>query len=103
MHIVILITAKDKPEADKIAKTLIKNKLAACVNIVTGVKSLFRWQGKIDQAKEALLIVKSRKEKFDKIVKLVKSAHSYAVPEIIALPIVSGFKPYLNWINESIR
>lgn len=103
MHIVILITAKDKPEAEKIAKMLIKNKLAACVNILAGVKSLFRWQGKIDQAKEALLIVKSRKEKFNKIAKLVKSMHSYDLPEIIAVPIVSGFKPYLDWINESIR
>jgi len=103
MHIVILITTKDKLEAEKIAKMLIQNKLAACVNILAGVKSLFRWQGKIDQAKEALLIVKSKKEKFDKIAKLVKSMHSYDLPEIIAIPIVSGFKPYLDWINESVR
>ena len=103
MHIVILITARDKKEAHKIAKALLKNKLAACVNIIGGLSSIFRWQGKIDQAKETLLIVKSKKEKFEKIVKLVKSAHSYAVPEIIAMPIVSGFKPYLNWINDSIR
>ncbi len=103
MYIIILITAKDKSEADKIAKILIKNKLAACVNILTGIKSLFWWQGKIDQAKETLLIVKSKKEKFNRIVKLVKSVHSYEVPEIIAIPIVSGFKPYLNWIDESIR
>ncbi len=103
MYIIILITAKDKKEADKIAQALIKNKLAACVNILPGVQSLFWWQGKVDQAKEALLVVKSRKEKFAKIAKLVKSVHSYDVPEIIAIPIVSGFKPYLNWIDESIR
>ncbi len=103
MHIVILITAKDKKEAEKIAKKLIKSKLAACVNIVGGIKSLFWWQGKVDQAKETLLIVKSRKEKFEKIAKLAKAIHSYDVPEIIAIPIVSGFKPYLNWIDDSIR
>ena len=103
MHIIILITTKDKKEAEKISKLLIKNRLAACVNIVNGVKSLFWWQGKVDQAKEALLIVKSRKEKFVKIAKLVKANHSYDLPEIIAIPIVSGFKPYLNWINDSIR
>lgn len=103
MHIVILITAQDKKEAEKIAKSLIAAKLAACVNIISGVKSLFRWQGKVEQAKEVLLIVKSRKEKFAKIAKLVKANHSYDVPEIIALPIASGFKPYLDWINESIR
>ena len=103
MYIIILITAKDKKEADKIAKKLIKSKLAACVNIVGGIKSLFWWQGKVDQAKELLLIVKSRKEKFAKIAKLVKAIHSYAVPEIIAIPVVCGFQPYLNWINDSIR
>jgi len=103
MHIIILITTKDKKEAEKISRLLIKNRLAACVNIINGVKSLFWWQGKADQAKEALLIVKSRKEKFVKIAKLVKANHSYDVPEIIAIPIVSGFKPYLNWINDSIR
>ncbi len=103
MHIIVLITARDKKEADKIAEKLIRDKLAACVNIVSGIKSLFWWQGKVDRAKETLLIVKSRKEKFAKIVRSVKANHSYAVPEIIAIPIASGFKPYLEWIDESIR
>ncbi|MFH0855362.1 MAG: divalent-cation tolerance protein CutA [Candidatus Omnitrophota bacterium] len=103
MHIIILITAKERKEAEKIAKSLIKNKLAACVNIVSGIKSFFLWQGKLNQVEETLLIVKSRKEKFNKIAKLVKASHSYDVPEIIAMPIVSGFKPYLSWINDSIR
>ncbi|MBP7836016.1 MAG: divalent-cation tolerance protein CutA [Candidatus Omnitrophica bacterium] len=103
MHIIVLITAGNKKEADKIAKKLVQDKLAACVNIVAGVKSLFWWQGKVERAKETLLIVKSRKEKFNKIVKSVKANHSYAVPEIIAIPIASGFKPYLKWIDESLR
>lgn len=103
MHIIILITAKDKSQAGKISKLLIKNKLAVCVNIISGLESIFSWKGKVERAKETLLMVKSRKDKFNKIVKLVKSAHSYAVPEIIALPIVSGFKPYLKWIDESLR
>lgn len=103
MRVIILITAKDNKEADKIAKLLIKNKLAACVNIASGLKSIYLWKGKVEQAKETLLIVKSRKDKFDKIVKLVKSAHSYEVPEIIAVPIACGFKPYLRWIDESVR
>jgi len=102
MHIIILITAASKKEADKIAKALIKNRLAACVNIVAGALSLFWWKGKVDRAREALLVVKTRKEKFSKIVKLVKSLHSYEVPEIIAIPIVSGFKAYLKWIDESL-
>jgi periplasmic divalent cation tolerance protein len=102
MRVIILITAKDKKEADKIATLLIKNKLAACVNIVGGLKSIYLWKGKIEQAKETLLIVKSRKDKFDKIVKLARSVHSYEVPEIIAVPITNGFKPYLRWIDESL-
>jgi periplasmic divalent cation tolerance protein len=103
MRVIILITAKDKSEAGKIAKALIKNKLVACVNIVGGLNSIFLWKGKVSQAKETLLIAKSKKEKFNKIVKLVKSVHSYEVPEIIAIPIISGFKPYLRWIDESLR
>ena len=103
MHIVIFITSANKKEAAKIAQALIKNKLAACVNIAGNLQSIFRWEGKIDQAKEILLVVKSKKEKLNKIIKLVKSLHSYETPEIIALPIVGGFKPYLNWINESLR
>ncbi|MFA4989747.1 MAG: divalent-cation tolerance protein CutA [Candidatus Omnitrophota bacterium] len=103
MHSIVLITAANKKEAEIIAKKLIQDKLAACVSIVSGIKSLFWWQGKVDRAKETLLIVKSRKEKFTKIVKSVKARHSYTVPEIIAIPIASGFKPYLQWIDESLR
>jgi periplasmic divalent cation tolerance protein len=103
MHIVIFITASKKEEARKIANELIAKKLVACVNIVDRVESHFWWQGKVDNAKEVLLIAKSRKDKFAKIVKSVKSVHSYDVPEIIAMPIIAGYKPYLRWINDSIR
>ena len=103
MHIIIFITASGKREAKNIAQQLIKNKLAACVNIIDKIESLFWWQGKVDRAKETLLVIKSRKEKLTKIVKLVKSIHSYQVPEIIALPIIAGYEPYLRWIDESLR
>ena len=103
MQIVVFITASDKKEAKNIASRLVKNKLAACVNIVEKLESLFWWQGKVSQAKETLLIVKSKKEKLAKIIKIVKLLHSYEVPEIIALPIIDGYKPYLNWINDSVR
>lgn len=100
---VIFITCANKEEAEKIAAALVKNRLAACVNIAKNIESVFWWQGKIDIAKEALLIVKSKKSKLAKIIKLVKSIHSYDVPEIIALPIIGGDKSYLDWIDESIR
>lgn len=102
-YIIVFITTSNKKEAKKLATALIKNRLAACVNIIGGLRSLFKWQGKLDEAQEVLLIVKSKKEKFNKIAKLVKSLHSYEVPEIIAIPIASGFKPYLKWIDDSFR
>jgi len=103
MHIIIFITASNKKEAQKIAAGLIKQKLAACVNIVDKVDSLFSWEGKTQKAKESLLIIKSRKEKMPKVIKLVKSLHSYTVPEIIPLPIIAGDKPYLRWIDAVLR
>ena len=103
MYIVILVTAKDKKEAQKISAGLIKAKLVACVNIVSKIDSIFFWAGKIDQAKESLLVIKSKKEKLPRIIKLVKSMHSYKVPEIIALPVISGNKTYLRWIDASLK
>jgi len=103
MYIVIFITASGKKEAEDIARALLKNKLAACVNIVERVKSFFWWKGSVDQAKESLLIIKSKKAKFPRIIKLVKSIHSYKVPEIIALPVVCGESNYLRWVDESIK
>lgn len=103
MYIVVFITASNQKEASNIAKALLENKLVACVNILDKVKSIFWWQGKIDQAQEALLIVKSKKSELNKIIKLVKSIHSYQVPEIIASPIIGGNQSYLRWLNESIR
>ncbi len=97
------MTAANKKEANKIASVLIKEKLAACVNIIEGVRSLFRWQGKIDMAQEALLVIKSRKTLMNRLIKKVKSLHSYEVPEIIALPIICGDKKYLEWLDESTK
>ncbi|MBN1912777.1 MAG: divalent-cation tolerance protein CutA [Candidatus Omnitrophica bacterium] len=103
MHVVILVTVPDDKQADFIAQKLVEARLVACVNIVSGVRSLFWWEGKVDQAKETLLIIKTRKALTGKLVKKVKSLHKYTVPEIIALPIIAGNKEYLDWINESTR
>ena len=101
MHIVILVTAKDEAQANKIVEKLVEEKLIACANIVPGIRSIFRWQGKVDRADEVLLVLKSRRRHFPAIVKAVKALHSYDVPEVIALPIVEGNKDYLNWLTES--
>jgi len=103
MHIVVLITVANKKEAKKIASVLLKNRLAPCVNIIDKIDSLFWWEGRINSAKEVLLIVKSRKDKFSKLVKLVKANHSYQVPEIICLPVTAGLASYLRWWDDYLR
>jgi periplasmic divalent cation tolerance protein len=102
MNIVIFITTADKNEAKKIARALVKDRLAACVNIVDAIESVFCWQGKIEKAKEAFLVVKTKKGLLPRIIKLVKSLHSYQVPEIIALPVIAGEKRYLDWLSQSV-
>ena len=99
-YIVVMITTSSGEEAERIARDLLDKSLAACVNIVSGVKSLFWWEGKIQEAGEHLLLIKTRLDKMEKIIKSVKQIHSYAVPEIIALPIIAGNKSYLEWINQ---
>ncbi len=99
---VIFITCANKNEAKKISAGLISAKLAACVNVVDGVESLFWWEKKVDRAREVLLIVKSKKTKLAGIIKKVRSLHSYSTPEIIALPIIGGDRQYLKWIDESL-
>ena len=102
-HIVLFITTADNEEAQRIADLLLEARKAACVNIVSWVSSSFWWQGKLEQAKESLLIVKSRASALDEIVDLVKKHHSYDVPEIIALPIIGGNPDYLNWMGNEVK
>ena len=101
-YIVLLITTETTKEAQQISKLLLEQKKAACVNIISGVDSLFWWEGKIDSAQERLLIVKTKASLLPEIIDLVKGAHSYTVPEIIALPIVGGNQDYLDWIDKSL-
>ena len=103
MNVVILITCAHRRQANKIARALVEKRLVACVNIVDKIKSIFWWQGRIDSGNEVLLIAKSKKSLILKVIKQVKSLHSYQVPEVIALAVIDGNKDYLNWINESIR
>lgn len=100
---VVLITASGKPEARRISKGLLRERLAACVNIVPVVESAYWWKGKLERAAEALLIVKTRRALLPRLKKKVCSLHSYTVPEIIALPIRAGHQPYLTWISRETR
>ena len=100
---VVFVTCSGKEEAEKISKTLVRKRLAACVNVVSTVKSFFWWEGKVDEAEEHLLIIKTSVEKMEKLIEKVKELHSYSVPEIISLPILEGNKEYLKWIEDSLK
>jgi periplasmic divalent cation tolerance protein len=97
--LVVLITVATEDEAAAIAKALVEGRLVACVNIVKQIRSIYRWQGKVEDEQEVLMIAKTRKELFADLVHKVKELHSYSVPEIIALPIIDGFDGYLDWLR----
>jgi periplasmic divalent cation tolerance protein len=99
--IVVLVTTKGVTEAKKIARALVEEKLAACANVITSVRSIYRWEGKVTEETECLMIIKSTRGRFDEVRATVERLHSYAVPEIIALPIVDGAPNYLSWIADS--
>ena len=100
--IVVYITAGSPTEGEHLARALVEEKLAACVNRVQSVQSVYRWQGKVEESEEELLIVKTRRDLFGALRKRVMEIHSYAVPEIIALPIVEGSEAYMQWLEQQV-
>lgn len=100
--IIVLVTCPTRTTAQGLARLVVQQRVAACVNVVPGIESVFRWEGKIDRAKEVLLIIKTTKSRFVSLMKTVKQHHPYEVPEMIALPIQAGFQPYLDWVTASV-
>jgi periplasmic divalent cation tolerance protein len=94
----VLVTAGSQEEAEAIGAALVAERLAACVNIVPGITSIYRWQGEVHRDGEWLLVVKSRRDVLDELVQRVRELHSYDLPETIALPLVGGSAPYLAWL-----
>ena len=101
--IVVLVTAGKLSEAKRIARRLVESKLAACVNVTQPVRSIYRWQGKVSQDKEYLLVIKSSRDVFPGLQAAVLKSHSYTTPEIICLPIIDGSGDYLKWMEESLK
>jgi periplasmic divalent cation tolerance protein len=99
-YVVILVTAGSESEAETIARTLVEERLAACVNVISPIRSLYRWEGKVTDDREWLLLIKTRAEYFSTAEARVKALHSYQVPEVIALPIVAGAETYLGWLRD---
>jgi periplasmic divalent cation tolerance protein len=97
----VLTTASSSQEAEKIAKALVERRLAACVNIIPQIQSVYRWEGKVERATEWLLLIKTRAEAFGQLRDAIRQLHSYEVPECIMLEITDGAEPYLRWIAEN--
>lgn len=100
--IVVYVTAGSAEEAERLAQTLVGEKLAACVNRISSVRSTYRWQGQVEHSDEELLIIKTRKELFNALEKRVRELHSYSVPEVIALPLIAGSAGYLAWLGNQV-
>jgi uncharacterized protein involved in tolerance to divalent cations/ADP-ribose pyrophosphatase YjhB (NUDIX family) len=100
--IVVYVTAGSADEADRLARSLVDERLAACVNRIKSVQSVYRWQGKVEQSEEELLIIKTSRDRFAALEKRVRELHSYSVPEVIALPVIEGSGNYLKWLKEQV-
>ena len=99
--IAILCTTPDVASAERIADALVEERLAACVNLVPGLSSVFRWEGKVRREPEVLLVIKTQRTRFEAVCTRVKALHPYTVPELIALPITAGTPDYLTWLTEN--
>jgi periplasmic divalent cation tolerance protein len=101
--VVILVTVASRSEGKKIARHLVEAKLAACVNILQPMESVYRWEGKIAEEREFLLVIKSTRELFPEIEAEISKIHSYHTPEIICLPVIDGLRNYLQWVSDSVK
>ena len=100
--IVVLSTCGSEEEARKLAHGIVEASVAACVNIVPGIRSIYQWKGKVEDDSEWLLVIKSRRDMLPRLVALLEKMHSYDVPEVVALPIVDGADSYLGWIDREL-
>ncbi|KAA8538161.1 hypothetical protein F0562_027769 [Nyssa sinensis] len=101
--VVVYVTVPNKEAGKKLAESIVKEKLAACVNRVPGIESVYQWQGEVQTDSEELLIIKTRESLLEALTEHVKANHEYEVPEVIALPIIGGSIPYLEWIKSNTR
>ena len=97
------MTAANAEEAERIAEALVGARLAACVQVLPEIRSVYRWKGEIARDTEVLLLAKTLRAKFDELEQAVRAIHSYETPEIIALPVTAGSEPYLNWLLSEVR
>lgn len=102
-EVVVVLVTCPPAEAEGLAESLVEARVAACVNVVPGLRSIYRWKGAVQKDDEALLVIKTTRERFDELKQTVLSRHPYELPEVIALPVERGHTPYLDWVAESAR
>ncbi len=100
--VVVLVTAPSAEKAAEIARALVDGKLAACGNVLPGIRSIYRWEGELHEDEEALLVLKAPRKRVDELCDRVLALHPYRLPEVIALPIVAGHDAYIDWIIQSM-
>jgi len=100
--VVVFITCPTRRVARRLAEAVIRQRVAACVNLLPGIQSVFWWEGKIDRAREVLLLLKTTPARVARLTRLVRSLHPYEVPEVIALPVTAGSAPYLRWVKAAV-
>ena len=100
-HCIVLSTCPDSDTAGMLARRLVAERLAACVNIVPGIESVYRWQGEVEQARELLLVIKTRDDLWTALESRLRALHPYELPEIVRVPIAAGLAPYLDWIDNN--
>jgi periplasmic divalent cation tolerance protein len=102
--VMVFVTCKSPAEARRIARAMVTSRLAACANVLSGeIESIYRWKGKVERARETLLLLKTTRRRWPKLRDAIRRAHNYDVPEIVALPIVAGLDEYLGWIGKSVE
>jgi len=101
--VVVLVSVGSLKEGRKLGRSLVEAKLAACVNLMPAMESIYTWQGKIEKAREQLLLVKTSREVFPRLAAEIRKLHSYTTPEVICLPIIDGSAEYLAWLDESLK
>jgi|WetSurMetagenome_2_1015567.scaffolds.fasta_scaffold16009_3 periplasmic divalent cation tolerance protein len=99
--VVVLVTCPNRLAGETIGRALVEEHLAACTNVIPGVTSIYRWQGKVCRDREVLLLIKTRRSRFAALTRRVRELHSYAVPEIVAVPVAAGSPPYLAWVLDA--
>jgi periplasmic divalent cation tolerance protein len=102
-HLVVLSTVGKAEDAERIGRALVEGGLAACVNVLPAVTSIYRWKGRLEKDEERLLVIKTRADRFDALREALVALHPYEVPEVLALPVAGGHQPYLEWMDDNVK